>query len=129
MPTALLQHRLWERLTTAVMGARGKADVAVAYFGSDGGTLLPLRAGSRLVVDASESAVRSGQTHPEALLKLYRRGVAIYSKPGLHAKVFLVGWQGLRGLSEREQAQCAPVDRGGYGHGCAGHPEEGTCIH
>jgi hypothetical protein len=40
-----------------------------------------LRAGSRLVVDASENAVKSGQTHPADLKKLQNRGVVIYSYP------------------------------------------------
>lgn len=91
MSTIFLQAGLWGQLTTAVRKAKGRADVAVAYFGKDGCDLLPLRAGSRLVVDASEAALKSGQTYPEGLLKLYRKGVAIYSKPGLHAKVFVVG--------------------------------------
>jgi phosphatidylserine/phosphatidylglycerophosphate/cardiolipin synthase-like enzyme len=44
--------------------------------------------GSRLVVDASENAVKSGQTHPADLKKLQNRGVVIYSYPSLHAKVY-----------------------------------------
>lgn len=91
MGTSFIQHGLWEQLTGAVRKAKGRADVAVAYFGRDGCDLLPLSAGSRLVVDASEAALKSGQTYPAGLLKLYRKGVAIYSKPGLHAKVFIVG--------------------------------------
>ncbi len=89
MKTTFVQQGLWKQLTSAVVKAKGKADVAVAYFGKDGCDLLPLRAGSRLVVDASDAALKSGQTYPEGLLKLYRKGVAIYSKPGLHAKVFV----------------------------------------
>ncbi|MBL7940348.1 MAG: phospholipase D family protein [Flavobacteriales bacterium] len=91
MSVSFLQAGLWRELTTAIKRSRGMADVAVAYFGADGAGLLPLRKGSRLVVDASLDAVKSGQTHPGALLKLYRQGVAIFNKPGLHAKVFIVG--------------------------------------
>ena len=91
MSTTFLQTGLWDQLTAAVRKAKGRADVAVAYFGKDGCNLLPLGAGSRLVVDASVAALKSGQTYPEGLLKLYRKGVAIYSERGLHAKVFVVG--------------------------------------
>jgi hypothetical protein len=43
------------------------------------------------VVDASERAVASGQTCPADLLNLVKRGVAVYSVPNLHAKVFVLG--------------------------------------
>jgi hypothetical protein len=65
--------------------------VAVAYFGKGGADLLPLKRGSTLVVDASEEAVRSGQTSPEELLRLYKNGVRIHSVRGLHAKVYVIG--------------------------------------
>jgi len=48
-----------------------------------------LKEGSRLVVDFSERAIKSGQTNPSEIAKLIRRGVEIYSKPNLHAKVFV----------------------------------------
>ena len=67
---------------------KSRADVAVAYVGQGATRLLPLRAGSKLVVDASEAAVRSGQTDPRELLKYLRDGVELFSKPRLHAKVF-----------------------------------------
>jgi hypothetical protein len=50
---------------------------------------LPLKRGSRLVVDASLRVVRSGLTDPKVLLQLKRKGVEIYSREGLHAKVFV----------------------------------------
>ena len=43
------------------------------------------------MVDASERAVASGQTCPADLNKLLNKGVAIYSVPNLHAKVFALG--------------------------------------
>lgn len=76
----------WSRITAACK--RSRADVAVAYVGKDARRLLPLRPGSRLVVDASEAAVRSGQTDPRELLKYLRDEVEVFSQPRLHAKVF-----------------------------------------
>jgi hypothetical protein len=43
-----------------------------------------------LVTDATESAVRSGETDAKLLLKLASRGVELFSCPGLHAKVLLL---------------------------------------
>ena len=43
------------------------------------------------MVDASDGAVKSGQTCPADLLKMVGRGVTVYSVPNLHAKVFVLG--------------------------------------
>ena len=51
--------------------------------------MLPLPANSRLVVDASDNAVKSGQTCPAELKQLQNSGVIIYSVPNLHAKVYV----------------------------------------
>ncbi|MEK6243073.1 MAG: phospholipase D family protein [Pseudomonadota bacterium] len=91
MTTAFLSRDIWPQLTKAVRSSRQRCAVAVAYFGAGASRLLPLSKGSRLVVDASERAVASGQTCPADLLKLQKRGVAVYSVPNLHAKVFVLG--------------------------------------
>jgi hypothetical protein len=79
----------WRRLAAAAKDQRG--DVAVAYVGQRSSNLLPLKAGSRLVVDATEEAVREGKTDPKVLRAIKRRGVRVYSRRGLHAKVFVLG--------------------------------------
>jgi PLD-like domain len=58
---------IWKSLTASAKAARKPSLVAVAYFGQGASKLLPLRTGSRLVVDASEGAVKSCQTHPADL--------------------------------------------------------------
>jgi hypothetical protein len=42
-------------------------------------------------VDASEAAVKSGQTCPASLSVMLKRGVQVFSREGLHAKVFVFG--------------------------------------
>jgi hypothetical protein len=71
--------------------------VAVAYFADGAGKRLPLGRGSTLVVDASERAVRSGQTKPAEIKKLVEKGVDAYSVQNLHAKVFVIGQKALIG--------------------------------
>ncbi|RYE01434.1 MAG: hypothetical protein EOP50_01995 [Sphingobacteriales bacterium] len=88
---ALLSSDLWTQLTEACLNTKRRSFVAVAYLGQSVAKRLPLREGSILVVDASEGAVKSGQTCPAELLKLYRSGVTIYSVPFLHAKVYVIG--------------------------------------
>lgn len=108
MRTVLLTQDIWPELTRAARGARQRCAVAVAYFGAGARRLLPLPKRSRLVVDASERAVASGQTCPEDLSKLVKRGVAVYSVPNLHAKVFVLGrvaYVGSANVSSRSASQ------------------------
>jgi hypothetical protein len=79
---------VWRQITKAAKSA-SRADVAVAYFGEGGAKRLPLKPGSRLVVDASEATVKGGATCPSELLVLSQRGVDVHSRPNLHAKVFV----------------------------------------
>lgn len=62
MSTAFITQDVWPQLTKAARGSRQRCAVAVTYFGGGASRLLPLCRGSRLVVDASERAVSSGQT-------------------------------------------------------------------
>src|SRR4051794_33416057 len=91
MKNQLLTTGVWKSLTAAAKDARKPAYVAVAYFGQRTSKLLPLPPNSRLVVDASDGAVKSGQTCPADLMRLQKRGVAIYSYQNLHGKVFVFG--------------------------------------
>jgi len=91
MNVRLITEEIWPTLTTAAKRTHRPSAVAVAYFGQGAARLLPLRAGSRLVVDASEAAVKSGQTCPEELRKLIKLGVRVFSVPNLHAKTFVLG--------------------------------------
>ncbi len=84
----LLTQNIWDRITSIAKRNATGADVAVAYFGSGASRLLPLKEGSRLVVDMSLAAVASGQTNPAELLALIQNGVEVYSVTNLHAKVF-----------------------------------------
>jgi hypothetical protein len=83
--------RVWATLTSAAKRSSGQSYIAVAYFGKGAARLLPLTRGSYLVVDASDMAVKSGQTCPASLRVLLKKGVRIYSSERLHAKVFVFG--------------------------------------
>lgn len=91
MSAALITSNAWRALTATARRARGRSSIAVAYLGAGASRLLPLKAGSRLVVDASEPAVKAGQTNPNELRRFVRRQVRVYSVPNLHAKVFVLG--------------------------------------
>jgi hypothetical protein len=108
MNTVFVGKDIWPELSETVGGSKTRCVVAVAYFGSGASRLLPLPKGSRLVVDASERAVASGQTCPADLLKLVKQGVAVYSVPNLHAKVFVLAktaYVGSTNVSSRSASQ------------------------
>ena len=90
MLITLLTNHIWPTLTAAVKTSPRSA-VAVAYFGQGAAKLLPLPHGSHIAVDASDGAVKSGQTCPAELIKLLKRGVRVYSRKNLHAKIFVLG--------------------------------------
>ncbi len=90
MTTSLLTDNAWGRITKLARRT-SSAKVAVAYFGQGASKLLPMKSGGVLVVDLSKAAVRSGQTCPQEVIKLLRRGVEVHSCSNLHAKVFAFG--------------------------------------
>src|SRR5437867_1112590 len=87
----LLTTNPWPAITIAATENPTRSYIAVAYVGTGGAKLLPLRRGSMLVVDASRRAVSCGQTNPTDLLGLIKAGVRVYSVENLHAKVFVLG--------------------------------------
>jgi phosphatidylserine/phosphatidylglycerophosphate/cardiolipin synthase-like enzyme len=91
MGSELVTGRVWSRLSGTRRKSRQRAWVAVAYFGKGAAKLLPLPRGSRLVVDASDNAVKAGQTHPADLLALQAKGVRVFSYPYLHGKIYVFG--------------------------------------
>lgn len=97
MSISFVSQNIWPQITKAVRSAKRPCDVAVAYFGTGAPQLLPLPRGSRLVVDASDRAVSSGQTNPSDLLAMMKRGVQVFTVPNLHAKVYVLGRNALIG--------------------------------
>jgi hypothetical protein len=84
--------------------------VAVAYFSCDSG--LWFESGDTLIVDASDDAIRRGQTDAKALRRAVKSGARVFSHDGLHAKIFVLGQRIFVGsanasLSSRERlAEC-----------------------
>lgn len=85
----LFNATLWSEIATRVQAAK-TVGAAVAYLGSGGAKLLPLRRGDRLVVDMSLRSVRAGSTDPREVRKLLRKGVEVFSRASLHAKFLVI---------------------------------------
>lgn len=87
--TFLSNEVLWQILSTQIKSAE-HVEAAIAYFGQGGAKLLPLRKGDRLVVDMSLATVKTGGTDPREIEKLFKKGVEIFSRRNLHAKIILL---------------------------------------
>ncbi len=85
------QDNVWQQITEAARASKDRRYVAVAYIGSDGSALLPLRKGDVLIVDLSKPCVASGATNPKEIRRYIKNGVSVYSHADLHAKVFVFG--------------------------------------
>jgi len=85
----LFNAALWDELYSRIPKAK-IVRAAVAYLGTGGGALLPLRRGDKLVVDMSLRSVRSGTTNPNEVKKLLQKGVEVFSRGSLHAKFFVI---------------------------------------
>jgi len=86
----IANRELWDTIRERIRVTKG-VRAAVAYFGRNGAKLLPLKNGDSIVVDMSLGAVRQGVTDPRAVRTLRRRGVAVFSRPSLHAKFVIAG--------------------------------------
>lgn len=79
----------WKEIKSRLVSGK-KIMAAIAYLGSDGAKLLPLRAGDQLVVDLSLGTVRQGASDPREIQKLIKRGVDVFTRSNLHAKVVVI---------------------------------------
>jgi hypothetical protein len=71
-------------------GAKGgKKTAAIAWVSSS--NRISFGAGDRLVVDASDHAIRQGLTSAKILREAFVRGAELRSRSGLHAKALVVG--------------------------------------
>jgi hypothetical protein len=82
----LINEDIWD-IIPKIIKASNHTDVVVAYLGTDGSKLLPLKKGDRLVVDMSIATVKAGATNPHEIEKLIKRGVEVFSRRNLHAKI------------------------------------------
>lgn len=84
----LTNEDIWKTIPEIIKASK-RTGVAVAYLGTDGAKLLPLKKGDRLIVDMSPATVKAGATNPFEIEKLIKRGVKVFSRRDLHAKITL----------------------------------------
>jgi hypothetical protein len=100
-----LTAEIWREAKKRARAAKCRK-AAIAYVTRD---LIGLRAGDTLITDASERAVRAGQTDALLLRKLHDDGVTIYSHEGLHSKVILLGKHAIIGSANMSGSDLTEV--------------------
>lgn len=84
----ILTGNIWKQLAPQAKAAKRRL-LAVAYVSTDGH--LSFKRNDVLICDASERAIRAGETSALLLQKLVQKGVEVRSRPDLHAKVAVLG--------------------------------------
>lgn len=83
------RDQYWKEIAARVPSAK-KVTAAIAYVGGGGAGFLPLRDGDELLVDLSIQAVKQGVTDPREIEALMKRGVHVYTRQELHAKLIVI---------------------------------------
>lgn len=83
----LVSSGLWKTIK-GLAKKKSRKQAAVAYVSSD--DILGFGKGDLLVTDASDAAIKSGQTSAAVLARAHKQGAEIHSCPGLHAKVIVI---------------------------------------
>lgn len=102
----LLLRDLWPTIRRLVKHAH-QTQAAIAYVSTNGD--LPLRRNDILIVDASPASIKGGETSAKILKRLHKVGVAIYSYPGLHAKVLIADHQVIVGSGNASRASAGKL--------------------
>ena len=99
--------RVWHRLKELTEDAT-TIRAAIAYVSSD--AYVKFGKGDILVVDASASAVSSGNTSATVLRRAYKRGAKLFSLPNLHAKLLVLDRVAVIGSANASESSAGLVE-------------------
>jgi len=91
---SILTGNIWRQVGRQAKAAKRRL-VAVAYVSND--KHLRFKPNDVLICDASDRAIKTGETSARVLQSLFRKGVELRSRPDLHAKVAVFGQHALVG--------------------------------
>lgn len=96
---------LWAELSK--LGHQEKKFAAVSYVTSE--SEITFGKGDVLVCDASDEAIRAGQTSASLLRAIVERGGKVFSSPGLHAKSMVLGRVAVVGSANMSEASATQL--------------------
>ena len=87
----ILTDNVWKQIASLARACKRRS-AALAYVSTD--NYVSFKKGDILVCDASDAAIKSGETSAAILARYYKKGVQLYSRTSLHAKVLVMGSEG-----------------------------------
>jgi hypothetical protein len=97
----LRSDNLWATIKRLAKKSSAKR-AAVAYVTSE--KFVKFDEGDVLITDAGDHAIATGLTNAKVLARAFKRGAQLYSLPGLHTKVLLVGGTAVIGSANLSEA-------------------------
>ena len=91
---SIITGDIWRQIRPYAKAAKRRS-IAVAYVSTD--ARIGFRPNDVLVCDASDKAIKSGETSARLLQSLHRKGVELRCRPDLHAKAAVFGRHALVG--------------------------------
>ena len=82
----IITNNVWRQVATLI-GKEANKLAAIAYVSK--GTPLSFSKGDTLVCDASDHAIKTGETDAETLKRFFRAGAKLFSCSNLHAKLLV----------------------------------------
>ena len=82
----IITNKIWSQVTQ-ILGKHCYKLAAIAYVSK--GTPLSFQDGDTLVCDASDQAIKSGETDAKTIKKFFNAGAKLYSCQNLHAKLLI----------------------------------------
>lgn len=86
----LSQEKLWPIIKKLARKCRSPKKIAVPYLGKGSVASLHFRKGDILICALTEANARNGVVCPEEIEKLQAKGVKVYIRENLHAKIYLL---------------------------------------
>jgi hypothetical protein len=90
-PKFLYGSNLWLTIKNLAQKTKRRILIAAPYIGQDSARILPLRKGDVLLCALTKFNSKTGAVCPVEIEKLQKRGVAVYLRASLHAKIYLLG--------------------------------------
>jgi len=84
----ILTDNVWKQIARQACKEKRKY-AAIAYVSND--QYVRFGKGDILVCDVSDQAIRTGETSPAVLLRFFKAGAQLFSRPNLHAKIMVFG--------------------------------------
>lgn len=97
----ILTDNVWKQIASLARACKRRS-AALAYVSTD--NYVSFKKGDILVCDASDAAIKSGETSAAILARYYKKGVQLYSRTSLHAKVLVMGSKAILGSSNLSQS-------------------------